>query len=445
MSVTTPPEITAAWAFGAGGSFITTPIPTPPQGTNRASFTEGFPPITFSPEVSGGLPPDGSDFNGIFNMITAHCAYINAGQPYVYSSTVATAVSGYGTGAVLGMADGSGLWLCTAGPNSATPESNVTGWTAAFSYGFATLSGLTGGIVTLTPAQHRRSTVVLQGTLTSNLQVIFPTLLREWRIVNQCTGAFTVTVKTSAGTGVVVPSGGFASPTSVYGDATNLYTSVAPLALPLSVAPTPNSIPVRDGSAYIYAAYFNQSSALENLSITSIGFQTGSDGFWRKISPTNFAAQINVGTFAGQVTNAQVPVGAVTQHAPTLFTNSTLTGSPTAPTRAPGDNSIGIATTAFVQTAKPKLAGGTVTGATGAIVSSTGVNSVTRTSTGNYTIDVTAAGFTTAVWPTANITQVGANSDNIYIRANGPTQLLVQIRLVTTPVDRDFNFSALGV
>lgn len=447
MSVTVPPVVTQAFAFGADPAFITTPIPTtPPVDPERASYTLGFPPVTFQPLVAGGLPPDGRDFNGILNTVTAHCAYINAGQPYIFDAAVPAALTGYGVGAQIGMADGSGFWFNLSANNAVNPDTTGTGWVPSYSYGFSSITGLTGGSVTLTVSQHRRNTIVLAGTLTSNLQLIFPAHLREWRIVNQCAGAFTVTVKTAAGTGVVIPSGSFGSPVSVYGDGTNLYPTVAPFVLPLSVAPTNDSIAQRSNLGFLYATFFNQNSALENPTIGAVFVQnSGADGFLRKISPANFAAQINVGTFAGTVTNAQVPVGAVTQYAATLFSSPSLTGNPTAPTPAPGDNDTSIATTAFVQAAKQKAAGGSVVGTTGVLTNSFNTTSCTRTGTGNYTINIAPAGFSSVPHPTANITVVGVNADNIYITATSTTSLQVQIRFGTTPVDRDFNYVVLGV
>ncbi len=450
MSVPVPPVVTQAFGFDADPAFITVPIPdTQPIDPVRASYEFGFPPVTFAPEVSGGLPPDGRDFNGILNTVTAHCAYIQAGQPYAFNAAVPAALTGYGAGAQLGMSDGSGFWFNLTANNAVDPDTSTTsanGWTAGYVYGFTTITGLTGGTVTLTNLQHRRGTIVLSGTLTSNLQLVFPTLLREWRIVNQCTGAFTVTVKTAAGTGVVVPAGSFSSPVSVYGDGTNLYPVVAPFVLPLSVAPTPDSIVQRNSTGYVFGVYLNQSSAVEVPTIGAVFVQnTAVDGFLRKISLTNFQSQLTLSLIGGTAANIQIPQSAVTQHSAALFASPTLTGNPTAPTPSPGDNDTSIATTAFVVAARQKACGGRVTGSTGALVGSFNVNSCTRTTTGNYTIDITAAGFTAAPFPTANITAVGINADNIYIVANGAAQLLVQIRLGTTPVDRDFSFNVLGV
>ena len=70
-------------------------------------------------------------------------------------------------------------------------------------------------------------------------------------------------------------------------------------------------------------------------------------------------------TFAqlgGQISNGQVPLSAVVQYGPQLFTSPTLTGGPTAPTASPGNSSTLLATTAFVQAAVAAAApGGSLT------------------------------------------------------------------------------------
>lgn len=75
--------------------------------------------------------------------------------------------------------------------------------------------------VTLTGAQASYATVTLTGTLSANVNVIFPTWVRSWNVVNNCTGAFTVTCKTASGTGVVVAAGS----STIAGDGTNIVFS----------------------------------------------------------------------------------------------------------------------------------------------------------------------------------------------------------------------------
>lgn len=58
--------------------------------------------------------------------------------------------------------------------------------------------------VTLTTADIGNDAIELTGAITANINVIVPTVLGQWTFDNKTTGAFTVTVKTAAGTGVVV-------------------------------------------------------------------------------------------------------------------------------------------------------------------------------------------------------------------------------------------------
>lgn len=58
--------------------------------------------------------------------------------------------------------------------------------------------------VTLTDAQVNHAVHEFTGALTGNINVIVPTDTHVYRCINNTTGAFTLTVKTSAGTGIVV-------------------------------------------------------------------------------------------------------------------------------------------------------------------------------------------------------------------------------------------------
>jgi hypothetical protein len=61
--------------------------------------------------------------------------------------------------------------------------------------------------VTLTTTEARNKILEFSGALTGNRAVIVPTATRTYLVYNGCTGAFTLTVKTSGGTGVVVNQG----------------------------------------------------------------------------------------------------------------------------------------------------------------------------------------------------------------------------------------------
>lgn len=89
---------------------------------------------------------------------------------------------------------------------------------------------VTGGDTTLTTTnyaddQARSLCLALSGVLTSNANIIVPALSKMYLVTNNCTGAYTVTVKTASGTGIVIPQGGVAS--AVYCDGTNVI-GVAP-------------------------------------------------------------------------------------------------------------------------------------------------------------------------------------------------------------------------
>jgi hypothetical protein len=348
----TPPLIKAAFAHNAAPTYIQNPIPDTTAATDRASFDQGFPPLTMTEILAGGKPPWGQDVNGILNMITAHVAALQAGQPYLFNSTLSTAMGGYLAGITLGMADGSGLWINTVNGNMTDPDGgSAAGWMPLYSQGFASISGLTGGVRTLSSAEYRRNVIVLSGILAGNLQVVVPAGTvgqRSWLIVNNTSGSFTTTVKTASGAGVQVPQGGFSAPTEVYGDGTNVYPTVAPVSLPIDQNPTGLTIAQRTNSGYLFATYFNQSSSLESFTMSGGIYADAGDGYHRKISIANFAAQIALSQFAGQVANAQVPQSAVTQYAAVILASAALTGTPTAPTAVAGTATSQVATTAFV-------------------------------------------------------------------------------------------------
>lgn len=347
----TPPLIVEPFAKNAAAPYIQNPIPLTTGDPGRASFDLGFPPKTMTEIFAGGSPPFGQDVNGIFYMITSHLAAANAGQPYLYSGALSTAMGGYAKGIVLGMADQTGLWVNQTNGNTSDPDAGGAGWLPLFSYGYAAVSGLTGGTVAVGAADYKRGVIVLSGALVGNLQVVLPALLRSWLIVNNTSGSFSTTVRTPSGSGVTVGQGGFAAPVEVYSDGTNMYPTVAPTVIPGDVNATPNTYAVRSNAGYLFATYFNQSSAIEAFGMAAVYADAG-DGYHRKISLANFAAQISLSQFAGTVANAQVPQSAVTQHSAAVLASAALTGVPTAPTPAAGDNSTRVATTAFVQGSK---------------------------------------------------------------------------------------------
>ncbi|MDR0458643.1 MAG: hypothetical protein LBH10_06435 [Burkholderiaceae bacterium] len=126
-------------------SGVRTTIPVPSQITitpGAASYTDGFPPLTMTPLSSGGIPPDGADFNGVLNAITAIEQWQCAGGLFAFDSTFCTTIGGYPMGALLAKADGSGFWVSTAENNMGNPDLNAPDWTGLVTEGELTALGI---------------------------------------------------------------------------------------------------------------------------------------------------------------------------------------------------------------------------------------------------------------------------------------------------------------
>lgn len=298
----TPQIIFEPIAADAAPANITSPMPDAAPGGNAASVQQGFPAITMISELAGGKPPLGQDMNGFLNLLSGHAFFLQCGQFWPYSSTLASEISGYNAGAILEMADGTGLWLNTVASNTSNPDSGGAGWVPLSAYG-VTSAGAVGGTLTLSAAQARYPIVIISGALTSNLVVQVPNRLGRWLFVNATTGAFALTVRTTSNlAGVNVPSGGgLASPVEVYciGDG-NIYPTVTPLAVAIDQAPTPLTLAERTNAGYLLATYFNQNSNLEIPAVGAVIVQnTAADGFFRKIPLPDFLEQVFTSTGGG--------------------------------------------------------------------------------------------------------------------------------------------------
>lgn len=99
---------------------------------------------------------------------------------------------------------------CTA-PNVAPGDDSTlianTDFVQTANSGIAVVS-VAGGTTTLTQPQWGVGIISLVGTLTSAANVIFPSQHGRWIVQNLTTGAFTLTCKTAAGAGVVIPQNG---------------------------------------------------------------------------------------------------------------------------------------------------------------------------------------------------------------------------------------------
>lgn len=80
-------------------------IPTEASGTYLASISEGFPEITMKPQDEDGIPPDGKDVNGLFNLLSKIYYYLQVGGNFTFNSALSTAIGGYPINAKLSYTD----------------------------------------------------------------------------------------------------------------------------------------------------------------------------------------------------------------------------------------------------------------------------------------------------------------------------------------------------
>ena len=112
---------------------VTLPIPVADQTgvlVGAASFETGFPPATMvDPESEGGVPPFGQDFNGIFYMLSAYCALLQAGQRVNWNQDASDAFTGYAIGAEVASVSAPGrTWTNVVDGNTNDPDVDATGW-----------------------------------------------------------------------------------------------------------------------------------------------------------------------------------------------------------------------------------------------------------------------------------------------------------------------------
>jgi hypothetical protein len=322
-----PTKIPLPFAYNAGVGYKNT-IPTASQigvVNGRASLNDGFPPLNFVPISSGGVPPFGSDVNGILNEITAITQWQQAGGFFFYDSSFSTTIGGYPKGAILQSSSNSGLWISTAENNTTNPDTGGAGWTSLAFEGSQAIT-VTTADVTVTQLQSAYPVLIISGALTGARSLILPAVVGQWIVQNNTTGAFNLTVKTASGTGVVATQ---SQSTYIYGDGTNILFA--------------------DSSK---VASFNGRVGVVTLNATDVTTALG----YTPIGPNLTGAVTSVGnaTSLGSFSSAQL-AGALTDETGTgvaVFSASpALTGFPTAPTASAGTNTTQIATTAFVQSA----------------------------------------------------------------------------------------------
>lgn len=205
----TPSRITKA--FGVNGLKNTIPVDSSTTTDNNgvATFDKGFPPVTMQPLSAGGIPPSGKDMNGVLYSTTIQQQWQNAGMTYPFSQDFSDAVSGYPKGAIVPSSVYTGQWLNLNEANGTSPESPTganTGWVPINNYGVTQIT-MTSGSVVMSSLQAAKDRIIISGTLTANVNLIFPAWIKSWVVHNNCTGNFSITCRTASGSGVVVIPG----------------------------------------------------------------------------------------------------------------------------------------------------------------------------------------------------------------------------------------------
>lgn len=100
----------------------------PTQDPEDATYEEGFPNQTMIPTESGGLPPKGLDFNGIFYELSSPIAHYCRGDRIQFDATYAAAIGGYAKGAILASNDYQKDYISLVDNNMADPNGSNTTW-----------------------------------------------------------------------------------------------------------------------------------------------------------------------------------------------------------------------------------------------------------------------------------------------------------------------------
>ena len=144
-----PTKIPITWGASAPGGNITCPMPQASQISitpGRASWTDGFPPLTFLPGSGGGVPPFGADFNGVLCQLSQWARWYTAAGLFVpYDPTFQAAIGGYPANAIVASASIFGrYYISTVDNNLSNPDTGGANWVLLG----PTMIGTLGGVLT---------------------------------------------------------------------------------------------------------------------------------------------------------------------------------------------------------------------------------------------------------------------------------------------------------
>lgn len=135
-----------------------------------------------------------------------------------------TQITALGTGT-----GGTGTYTVNNSQTTSSTTVTATGsanWLPHFFYG-STIVTASNAAITLTNEQGGKPFIIVNGTLTANVQVTIPATIGEWYIVNATTGNYTLSFLTPSGTPVSIAQGGAAM---LRGDGTNVYNEALQVA-----------------------------------------------------------------------------------------------------------------------------------------------------------------------------------------------------------------------
>lgn len=108
------------------------------------------------------------------------------------------------------------------------------GQSATFAFDYTSIAVAGTGAYTLTGTELNRIAYNFTGLLTGNRSIIVPDTVQQYWVSNQTTGAYTLTIKTAAGTGVIVGAG---SRNILYSDGVNVVDAdTSTVSLPITIA-----------------------------------------------------------------------------------------------------------------------------------------------------------------------------------------------------------------
>lgn len=173
----------------------------------RASWTTGFVPLNGTPLSAGGVAPFETDFNGIFNQMTAVQQWQCAGAGFKYDAAFSTAIDGYPAGAMLTSTSGNQAWLNLVDNNSTDPNGgSSSGWV------LATPGSNTGVSLLTSPRTLTRADIGAVILWAGGSGYVLPTPsslgLLVGNRVTVCGGSSGSVIVVSAGSGATIINGG---------------------------------------------------------------------------------------------------------------------------------------------------------------------------------------------------------------------------------------------